>query len=149
MKFILFQLRAFFTIEEIFRTLLKDLQSNSNIKGYRIVVAGRLTRKERAAYMIKQTKNMPLGTKVVFIDYAADFVALRFGLVGVKVWLNYVKFRPFFYKFSFFIRNIKEINLPKDKRNIKKEIKEINLPKDKRNKKKYIKKDERKQFITY
>jgi ribosomal protein S3 len=143
LKFILFQLRAFFTIQEIFRTLLKDLQSNSNIKGYRIVVAGRLTRAERAAYMIEQTKNMTLGTKVVFIDYAADFVILRFGLVGVKVWLNYVKFRPFFYKFSFFIRNIK------DKRNEKKDIKEINLPKDNNNKKKYIKKGERKQFITY
>jgi len=51
--------------------------------------------------MVRQHGPVTLATKSRFIDYAADFKIMRFGVVGVKVWFYLTKSRPYFYIFTF------------------------------------------------
>ena len=49
--------------------------------------AGRLTRKERAAYIIRSHRSVNLSTYSVKVDYAAGHKIMRFGDVGLKIFL--------------------------------------------------------------
>lgn len=48
---------------------------------FRIIVAGRITRKERAAFLIKIFNNLPLNKKSAKIDYATGSRSQKFGMV--------------------------------------------------------------------
>jgi ribosomal protein S3 len=87
---------------EILRPLLKQVKTLSYIVGLKIVLAGRLTRKERAAFMIRKYGSVPLSKKDAIIDYAADSCIMKFGVVGVKVWLQMTtRSTPSFYYFAY------------------------------------------------
>lgn len=100
-QYIILKLAKYFTIQEILRPVLHSLKRASYIKGFRIIVAGRLTRKERAAYIIRRNGEITLANKSKPIDYAADFKVMRFGVVGVKIWFYSTVSRPYFYRFSY------------------------------------------------
>jgi len=100
-NYIIIKLGQYFTIHDIVRPFLSRLKNTSYIQGFRIIVAGRLTRKERAAYIVRSAGDVTLGTKSCYIDYAADFKIMRFGVVGVKVWFNLTRIRPYYYVFRF------------------------------------------------
>lgn len=100
-NFIIIKLGQYFTIHQILGPFLRKLRNTGYIKGFRIIVAGRLTRKERAAYIVRTAGDITLGTKSCYIDYAADFKIMRFGVVGVKVWFYLKGIRPYYYVFKY------------------------------------------------
>ena len=71
------------------------------MKGFKIAVVGRLTRKERAAILIKKYGQFTRATKTKHIDYAQDTRILRFGMVGVKIWMLLTRENACMYYFSF------------------------------------------------
>jgi hypothetical protein len=87
LNYILIKLGQYFTIHEIVNPLSFYIKSLTSISGYKILITGRLTRKERAAVMIRSGKRMPLSTIKANIDYSAGFKIMKFGLVGIKVYL--------------------------------------------------------------
>ena len=87
LNYILIKLSQYFTIHEIVNPLSYYIKGLTSIAGYKILITGRLTRKERAAVMIRSGKRMPLSTIKANIDYSAGFKIMKFGLVGIKVYL--------------------------------------------------------------
>jgi hypothetical protein len=100
-NYIIIKLGQYFSIHDIIRPFLPRLKNTAYILGFRIIVAGRLTRRERAAYIVRSSGDVTLGTKSCHIDYAADFKIMRFGVVGVKVWFHLAAIRPYYYMFNF------------------------------------------------
>lgn len=88
-NYIVIHLKKFFRLGEILRPLIRELKRKSIVKSYRIQVAGRLTRKQRAWYSVRETEGVGYSKKMLTIDYAQDKTSLKFGAVGVKVWLVY------------------------------------------------------------
>jgi len=99
-NYIRIKLGQYYRIGEIQNPILRLLQKNQ-MKGFRIMVVGRLTRKERAAYQIRGRGSIPRARKTALIDYAADHKIMRFGTVGIKVWLYDRRKRPLLYNFKF------------------------------------------------
>ena len=87
LNYILIKLGQYFSIHEIINPLSYYIKGLTSISGYKILITGRLTRKERAAVMIRSGKRMPLSTIKANIDYSAGFKIMKFGLVGIKVYL--------------------------------------------------------------
>jgi len=56
--------------------------------GYRIEVAGRFTRKQRATYLLFKGGRVPLASILTKIDYSKQFVILKDGVGSIKVWLQ-------------------------------------------------------------
>lgn len=83
------------------RPFLRSLRNTSLLLGFKIIVAGRLTRKERAAYIVRQYGDFTLGTKSCKLDYAADSRIMRFGVVGCKTLLTIQNKRSYYYNFTF------------------------------------------------
>ena len=101
LKYILQKLGQYFTIQEILKPIIFDLRSSPLLNGFKIIIAGRVTRKERAAFLIKKAGNLPLNKKVAKVDYAANAKIQKFGMVGIKVLLYEKRVRTSYYKFSF------------------------------------------------
>ena len=68
--------------------LFRQPKSLQKIIGYKIVVAGRLTRNTRAMYVTVKHGKVPLNTLNLPIDYSAQIFKTRFGVCGLKIWLN-------------------------------------------------------------
>jgi len=100
-NYILAKLRQFFIIDDILQPLLSHIRRLTTVKSYRFIIAGRLTRKERAAYMLLSYGRMPPGTINMSIDYSIGWIALRFGMVSVRVFLLLKKQKPFYYYMEF------------------------------------------------
>ena len=100
-NFITLKLGQYYSIQQILRPLLRELKSIDYLKGFKLIVAGRLTRQERAAYIVRQSGKFSLVTKSHIIDYAENVKILRFGAVGIKLWLHTSNLRPSFYCFKF------------------------------------------------
>jgi hypothetical protein len=101
LNFILHKLGQYFRLNAILNPILNRLNRLSVVKGYRFIVSGRLTRKERAAFIVRSARAMPLSTKSVRIDAAQDFRIMKFGIVGIKIYLLYDKTPPYYYLFEF------------------------------------------------
>jgi len=100
LNYIKIKLGQFFKINDIQSPILRELKK-ARLKGFRIIISGRLTRKERASFMIKGRGAVPKAKKKAFIDYAADYKVMRFGLVGIKIWLHSKTIKPVWYTFKF------------------------------------------------
>eukprot|EP01111_Echinosteliopsis_oligospora_P004878 TRINITY_DN17993_c0_g1_i1.p1 TRINITY_DN17993_c0_g1~~TRINITY_DN17993_c0_g1_i1.p1 ORF type:complete len:250 (+),score=-32.77 TRINITY_DN17993_c0_g1_i1:558-1307(+) len=87
LHYILIKLGQYFNINEIVNPLSYFIKYLTTIAGYKILITGRLTRKERAAVMIRSGRRMPLSTISAPIDYSAGFKIMKFGMVGIKVYL--------------------------------------------------------------
>jgi len=77
------------------------LKNLSYIRGFRLIVSGRLTRKERAAFIVKSYKTMPLSSYKQRVDFASDFKIMKFGVVGIKIYLLCDETPPYYYFFEF------------------------------------------------
>jgi hypothetical protein len=64
------------------------LSVNFKIDGYKIVIAGRLTRSRRGLYSAFKEGKIPLNTIRLPLDYYQGFFKTKFGICGIKVWLN-------------------------------------------------------------
>ena len=91
----------YFTLGEIIYPIMKLLKAASYIVGFRIVVSGRLTQKERAVYGVKTYKRTSRTYLQNNIDYASGFRIMRFGMVVFKIYLLHTHYNPYFYMFKF------------------------------------------------
>jgi hypothetical protein len=87
LNYILIKLGQYFNINEIVNPLSYFIKHLTCIAGYKILIRGRLTRKERAAVMIRSGKKMPLSTISANVDYSQGSKIMKFGMVGIKVYL--------------------------------------------------------------
>lgn len=65
--------------------LIKD--TNSNIKGIKIQISGRLNDNSIARTEWEKDSSMPLHTLFANINYSSQTAKTKYGLLGVKVWL--------------------------------------------------------------
>jgi ribosomal protein S3 len=79
-------------IFEILNPVIKELKKTKGILGFKIVCAGRLTKKQRAGLIVSRKRSVPLNTVNSIIDYSTGIVILRHGVSCIKVWLNKSKF---------------------------------------------------------
>jgi len=101
-NFIIIRLGQYWGINQIMPPIIRNLATSSHIRGYKFVIAGRLTRKERAGYLVYSGGLISLNTISLKLNYSADFRVMKFGVVGVKVWLRHYKQRPFYYYFKYY-----------------------------------------------
>lgn len=99
---IIIKLGQYFRINSIIFPVTKWLKRHRNVLGFRIIVSGRLTRRERASHIIQSYKRMPLSSYKYKIDYNQDIKIMKFGMVGIKIYLFVIpEQRTSYYFFKF------------------------------------------------
>ena len=86
--YIILKLMQKFTLKELMSPLLKIYNvflRRKFILGYRFLIMGRLTRKDRAIFKWYQIGPLPLSTRISRIDYANRQVALKYSLCSMKI----------------------------------------------------------------
>ncbi len=68
--------------------MLRHLSNNQYVKGFRIVCAGRFTRKEIALYDLRTYSSVPFSGVSSRLDFSLSEVVLKYSICGIKVWLN-------------------------------------------------------------
>nr|ADD25161.1 ribosomal protein S3 [Didymium iridis]ADD25162.1 ribosomal protein S3 [Didymium iridis] len=101
LNYFMIKLGQYFSLNEILSPILRRLKRLTDLDGFRIIFSGRLTRKERAAYIVRSHKSMPLSTYKAKIDYASGFKIMKFGVVGIKIYLLYTNAVPYYYFYEF------------------------------------------------
>ena len=71
LNMLILQLGDYINYKHIMNTITRRLQRLVHIEGFRIILSGRLTRKERAAYMLRVINNAFIYFQYK-IDYASD-----------------------------------------------------------------------------
>jgi hypothetical protein len=87
-KYICIRLKQKFSLKEVIRPVLKDLISNSSIKGFRLSCCGRFTKKEIATYRWERRGHTSLNTVNAAIDYSFNYVILKYSVCGIIFCLN-------------------------------------------------------------
>lgn len=90
--YISLKLQQKYSLNWVLRPILKDLSSKIKSKvflGYKIVCSGRFTRKQIATYMWMKEGSLKLNNFSSLVKYSQSSVKLKYGLCGIKVWLNY------------------------------------------------------------
>jgi hypothetical protein len=101
LNYFIVKLGQYFKLNDIMIPIVQRLKRLNDLEGFRLIFSGRLTRKERAAYIVKSHKSMPLSTYKARVDYASDFKILKFGVVGIKIYLLFSAFPPYYYFYEF------------------------------------------------
>lgn len=105
LNYFVIKLGQYFRFNVIFNQLKRRFDKLYYVVGWRVVVCGRLTRKERAAFIVKgMSQPMPLSTyKIDFkLHYGSDFKIMKFGVVGIKIWLLLLRQQaPYYYVMTF------------------------------------------------
>jgi len=87
-KYIAIRLRQRFQLKEALMPMLRHLSNNEFVRGFRIVCAGRFTRKEIALYDLRTYSSVPFGGVASRLDYSLSEVVLKYSICGIKVWLH-------------------------------------------------------------
>lgn len=90
--YISLKLQQRYSLNWVLRPILKDLSNKIKSKvflGYKIVCAGRFTRKQIATYMWMKQGSLELNKFSSLVKYSQTGIKLKYGLCGIKVWLNY------------------------------------------------------------
>lgn len=90
--YISLKLQQRYSLNWVLRPILKDLTIKIKKKiflGYKIVCSGRFTRKQIATYIWSKQGSIRLNNFSNLVKYSEATVRLKYGLCGVKVWLNY------------------------------------------------------------
>jgi hypothetical protein len=77
-----------FSVMEIVGALHKLLAPVVGVKGYRVDITGRYGKQQRASKLTVRRGSVTLSSFSVNIRYVEDFVILKHGKCGFKVWLN-------------------------------------------------------------
>lgn len=86
------KLQKRYSLDWVLKPILKDLNvkiRRRNFIGYKIVCSGRFTRKQIATYMWMKGGSLKLNTLSNLIKYSEIRVRLKYGLCGIKIWINY------------------------------------------------------------
>lgn len=90
--YISLKLQQKYSLNWILRPILKDLTNKIKSKvflGYKIVCSGRFSRKQLATYMWMKQGSVKLNKFSNLIKYSQTAVKTKYGICGIKVWLNY------------------------------------------------------------
>jgi hypothetical protein len=74
-------------INRILNMILWDIKKQRLLIGFKILMAGRFTRKERALYKWIVHKQTPLSLYSSNLDYFSGFFKSRFGVSSFKIWI--------------------------------------------------------------
>ncbi len=90
-KFIVFRLAYYYKLWEVVKPMLKEISNfkRSRLRGAMIMCAGRFTRRQRASHKRWILNHAGLSTYKNRISYSFDTVRLKYGICGVKVWVNH------------------------------------------------------------
>ena len=77
------------SLKSIFSQLIQEAISQTNVRGVRILVSGRINGAEIANSESRQWGSVPLQGFDNKIDYATEDVYTSYGIIGVKVWVCY------------------------------------------------------------
>ena len=91
-NYICIKLKQKFTLSQALRPLCKFLDKlirKVYLFGYKIKLNGRFSRRQRASKIVFKGGSVPLATIDSSIDYASNFVSLKDGVGGIKLWLNF------------------------------------------------------------
>lgn len=86
------KLQKRYSLNWLLKPILKDLSVKIKRKdfiGYKIVCSGRFTRKQIATYMWMKDGSLRLNNISNLIKYSEVRVRLKYGLCGIKIWINY------------------------------------------------------------
>jgi hypothetical protein len=101
LNYFMVKLGQYFALGSIMNPLIRRLKRLDMVAGFRFVFAGRLTRKERASCIVENSKSMPLSTLKASVDYAFGFKIMKYGVVGIKVYVLLKDNPPYYYFFEF------------------------------------------------
>lgn len=87
-KYIAIRLRQRFQLKEALMPMLRHLSNNEYVRGFRIVCAGRFTRKEIALYDLRTYSSVPFSGVTSKLDFSLSEVVLKYSICGIKVWLH-------------------------------------------------------------
>jgi len=87
MAFIIKKLYLKYTLYESFRNFRKYFKLRA--LGYILRGCGKLTKKQRAWYVKRHQRKTKINNLAHHVDYAYAPVTLKYGVVGVKLWINY------------------------------------------------------------
>jgi ribosomal protein S3 len=90
--YISYRLQQRYSLNWVLRPVFKDLAKRiekGQLAGYKILCSGRFTRKQIATYIWSKKGSLGLNTFTSLVKYAQSKVRLKFGIGGIKVWLNY------------------------------------------------------------
>lgn len=87
-KYLTIRLKQRFQLKEALMPMLRHLAYNQYVKGFRIVCAGRFTRKEIALYDLRTYSSVPFSGVTSRLDFALSEVVLKYSICGIKVWLH-------------------------------------------------------------
>jgi hypothetical protein len=74
-------------LNRILNMILWDIKRQRMLVGFKILTAGRFTRKERALYKWMVHKKTPLSLYASNLDYFSGFFKSRFGVSSFKIWI--------------------------------------------------------------
>jgi hypothetical protein len=86
---VLAKLRAVVSLKSILFRLARHFRTSDRYQGATFRVAGRFTRAEMAASRTEVVGRTPLNSLGERVDYGFAALPLKYGLTGVKVWLNH------------------------------------------------------------
>lgn len=86
------RLQQRYSLKWVLKPVLKDLTKkvkNKTFLGYKLLCAGRFTRRQIATYMWSKEGSLCLNTFTDLIKYSQARVRLKFGIGGIKLWIHY------------------------------------------------------------
>jgi len=86
-KFIQKQLLLQKSLGVIMKIVYSELIKYHKFKGFKILLKGRFTRKERAFKRVWNYGKIPLSTIIVPVDYYSNFFISKFGVGSIRIWL--------------------------------------------------------------
>lgn len=91
-NYILYKLRQRYSLPWILRPILRDLRkkkSENKIAGFKMLYAGRFTRKQIADYSWTTLGKSSLNSFKNRVKYGAGSIKLKYGVCGLKLWIDY------------------------------------------------------------
>lgn len=86
-RFIFKQLTALRPINKIIYIVLLELRRTKLFKGFKILLRGRFTRRERAFSKVWISGQIPTSTITKKLDYYANHFISKFGIGSIRIWL--------------------------------------------------------------
>ena len=86
------RLNSGFSLPQVINPTVWDLErklKDSFISGYKLLYAGRFTRKQIATFSWTTRGYLMFNTKTALLDYSCDRTDLKYGTCGIKLWLTY------------------------------------------------------------
>lgn len=109
-KYICIRLIQKFSLRSILYPIIKHFAKDNLVKGFRIVCAGRFTKKDIATYDLRTFSSVPFSSLFSFLDFSFSDVVLKHSKAGIKVWLHKFFYSPtekekrqFYYDLSVFV----------------------------------------------